>query len=192
VLETAVFESVIRVVDRLIDLLKYRQAKRRELFSAVIEPLFDDLLVMHADYMKMFDDCWQQLLDNQVPLRQIAEALRQRRQVYEGLRIKSNSIIDGLEASELAPEVRRFVQSAAYHIPDGELGPVLSTPSSLVLDRLYNSSSQLIDVKHRSGDSPEGDRRAVLDLVISTANASRKQLAWICEEYIRLRLWALK
>ena len=55
-IEAAVFQSVVKVVDRFTDLLKYRHMKRKEFFMTVIEPLFNDLLVMHADYMKMFDD----------------------------------------------------------------------------------------------------------------------------------------
>lgn len=191
-IEVAIFESVVKVVDRLTDLLKYRQGRRKELFTNVIEPLFNDLMVMHADYMKMFDDCWHQLLDNKVPLRQIAETLRQRRQVYEGLRIKSRSITDGLADADLEPEIKSFLKAAAYHIPDGELGPVMSTPSGMVLSRLYGASDSLIDTPHSANDSPNGDRKAVLDLVIATANHIRQRWGWICEEYVRVKVWALR
>ena len=190
-IESAIFESVIKVVDRLTDLLKYRQARRKELFANVIEALFNDLLVMHADYMRMFDDCWHQLLDNKVPLQEIAEALRQRRQVYDGLRVKSRAIVDGLESADLEPEIKAFLKAAAYHIPDGELGPVMSTPASMVLERLYRARDPLIDTPHRDGDSPNGARREVLDLVIATANHIRQRWGWICEEYVRVKLWAL-
>jgi hypothetical protein len=182
-IEAAVFGSVVKVVDRFVDLLKYRQGKRKEFFTTLIEPLFNDLLVMHADYMKMFDDCGSQLSDNKVPLQQIAEALRQRRQVYEGLRIKSNSIIDGLQHVDLEPEIKSFLEAAAYHIPDGELGPVNSTPASWVLSQLYSASDQLVDTK--------GGREAVLDLLSVTVNDIRQRLAWICEEYVRVKVWAL-
>src|ERR1700736_3617323 len=51
--------------------------------------------------------------------------------VYEGLRIKSQSIVNALENSELNEEVKSFLKAAAYHIPDGNLGPVPSTPADL-------------------------------------------------------------
>ena len=190
-IESVMIESVIKVVDRFSDLLKYRQERRRDLFQNLVEPLFNDLMVMHADYIKMFDDCWSQLLDNKVALQDIAASLRQRRLVYEGLRIKSRSIIGALQEYDLDDEIKKFLEAAAYHIPDGKLGPVESTPASMVLSKIYTATESLVDVPHREGNSPVGDRRRVLDLVISTCNHIRTHWAYICEEYVRVKMWSL-
>jgi hypothetical protein len=145
-------------------------------------------MIMHTDYIKMFEDCRSQLLDNKVALQEIATLLGERRVVYEGLRIKSSAIIDALAESDLDEEVKKFLTAAAYHIPDGSLGPVMSTPSSLVLHKIYSSTESLTDVPHKNGNSPVGDRRQVLDLVISTTDHIRTHWAWICEEYVRAKI----
>lgn len=191
-IEAAILESVIKVVDRLTDLLKYRHGRRKELFTAIIEPLFNDLLTMHADYMKMFDDCSQQLSHNEVPIQQIAELLRQRRQVYEGLRIKSRAIINSLATADFEPEAKSFLEAAAYHIPDGRLGPIMSTPSGMLLSRLYKSSGILIDTPPSAVNSRNSDRAALRDLVVTTTNETRSRWGSICEEYIRVKMWALR
>lgn len=191
-IESVVLGSVVKVIDRFTDLLKYRRLKRQEFFKTVIEPLFDDLMLMHTDYIKMFDDCRAQLLDNTVPLREIAEALRQRRVVYESLRIKARAISEGLEQAEMDEEVKNFLRAAAYHLPDGELGPVPSTYASLVLSRIYSVAGGLTDARQKPGDSPGGDRKEVLNLVISTSEHIRTRWAWICEEYVRVKLWSLQ
>jgi hypothetical protein len=194
-IEIAMIESVVKVLGTFTEILKYRQVKRKEFFLNVIEPLFGDLMEMHADYMKMFDECWSQLLDNKVPLEEIARSLRLRRIVYEGLRIKARAVTDALNKSDLDPEIKTFLTAASYHIPDGELGPVMSTPSGMVLSKLYSAAGSrgpLVDVPHENGTSPRGDRKEVLDLVIETSNDIRKRWAWICEEYVRVKVWSLK
>ena len=191
-IESVLIESVVKTVDRFTDLLKYRQARRKELFVTVIEPLFNDLMVMHTDYMKMFDECWSELLDNKVPLADIANALRQRRAVYVGLRVKARAITESLNSYDTQPPIKKFLSAAAYHIPDGELGPVMSTPSGMVLNRLYAASGTLVDIPHEAGNSPTGDRKEILDLVIATSNNIRTRWAWICEEYVRAKMRSLE
>jgi len=41
----------------------------------------------------MFQECWSRLLDNKVPLQNIAASLRERRAVYEGPR---SNVLAGL------------------------------------------------------------------------------------------------
>src|SRR5215472_9473127 len=99
--EAVIIESAGRIVEKLKELVTYRQQKRRDFFQNLLEPLFSDLMVMHTDYIKMFDDCSSQLLDNKVPIQEIAESLRQRRVVYESLRIKSVAVVVTLRESDL-------------------------------------------------------------------------------------------
>jgi hypothetical protein len=44
------------LVDRLIDLMRHREEKTKNLYDRVIEPIYRDLLVVHQNYMDMFDE----------------------------------------------------------------------------------------------------------------------------------------
>jgi hypothetical protein len=191
-IEAPIIGSVVKVIDKFTDLLKYRQQKRREFFQNVLEPLFNDLMVMHTDYIKMFEDCQEQLLDSNVPLHEIATSLRERRIVYETLRIKSRAIIDALRESNFDEEVKKFLTAAAYHIPDGKLGPGHLSPAATVLKNIYSTTEFLAEASQQSGNPPVNDRYEVFELVTLTVNHVRTRWASICEEYVRAKMWSLK
>jgi hypothetical protein len=44
-----------KITDRLIELVKYREEKSRRIFDKLIEPIFNDLLLIHKDYLEMFE-----------------------------------------------------------------------------------------------------------------------------------------
>ncbi len=190
-IESALFESAVRVIDRFIELLKYRQTKRKEFFLEIIEPLFNDLMVMHTDYITMFDDCRSQLFSN-APLSEVAEELRKRRSTYEGLRVKAQAITESLRTADVDPEIKRFLMVAAFHIPTGEISEVSTvTTATSILRRLY-TASELMDVPILEGRAPVGDRKDILNMVIDTSNNIRQRWAVICETYIRAKIWSLK
>jgi hypothetical protein len=191
IMEAAVYKSALKVVDKFTDLLKFRHERRREDFTTVVDPLFNDLLTMHTDYMEMFDECQAALLEGK-PLQEIANSLAQRRRIYDGLRVKSRAFIVALKDFEMDAPYKAFLTAAAYHIPDGALGPVSSTPASMILEKLYGGLT-LIDAPHRKDtSSAPGDRRHLLDAVIESSNNIRRRLSWICEEYVKAKVWSLK
>jgi hypothetical protein len=49
-------DLALAVIDRLITLAKGRIEGRKEMFGQVIEPVFADLVLIHRDYIKMFDE----------------------------------------------------------------------------------------------------------------------------------------
>jgi hypothetical protein len=54
-------DALISIIDRLIQLTEYRGKRRRRLFEDVIEPIFNDLLLIHRDYIEMFQTTWRML-----------------------------------------------------------------------------------------------------------------------------------
>jgi hypothetical protein len=122
VLESAVFESVVKVVEKFTDLLKTRHERRREFFTAVIDPVFNDLSIVHADYLKMFDECETKLRRSKAKLNDIARELAMRRIAFEGLRVKSRAVVEAVVGTNLDDEYKDFLLAAARYIPTGELG----------------------------------------------------------------------
>src|SRR5579859_4903201 len=169
--EPNMIDAVVKVLDRFIELLQYKERKRQELFNTLLQPLFEDLTVMHTDYIKMFEECRAELLDRTYPLKDVAEALRQRRIEYEGMRDKSNAFIDALKEKPFAPEVQEFLRAAAYQIPHGELGPARSTPSSMILRALYTKQ----ELSGMPGTTDIDVHDELLELVNDTVNSLREQ-----------------
>jgi hypothetical protein len=62
-------DALVSIADRLIQLKTYRDTRLKELHASLLEPLFDDLLLIHNDYMQLFDRTEQMLpsLDAAVP-----------------------------------------------------------------------------------------------------------------------------
>lgn len=50
------FDSLTKVVDYLISLKKHRRDERREMFDNIFKPIFDELMIVHADYIEMFEE----------------------------------------------------------------------------------------------------------------------------------------
>ena len=46
--------ALLSIIDRLIQLRKYRMERIEKAFKELFEPLFNDLLIIHGDYIKMF------------------------------------------------------------------------------------------------------------------------------------------
>jgi len=56
IIELGTFELLQKLADRLIELVKDREEKTKNLFDRVIEPIYRDLLSVHQNYMEMFEE----------------------------------------------------------------------------------------------------------------------------------------
>ena len=92
--------AFLSIIDRLIKLKEYRDQRVQKVFDKVLEPIFNDLLLVHRDYIQMFVKV-QGLLParNYAPqkfnssLREAADYLRQRRIEFEPARVQLRAMI---------------------------------------------------------------------------------------------------
>jgi hypothetical protein len=106
-------EALIAVIDRLIQIAQGRIAGRKEMFDRVLEPVFTDLVVIHGDYVKMFETV-REMLPPGAPkgspeLDSARTELRNRRMEYEPVRRKIEAFAQQLGSARLPAEERAFV-----------------------------------------------------------------------------------
>jgi hypothetical protein len=54
-------DLLIRIIDRLIQLKEYRDSRLQELHEKIFQPTFEELMAVHRDYMKLFEETRQRL-----------------------------------------------------------------------------------------------------------------------------------
>jgi hypothetical protein len=134
-------DALISIIDRLIQLTKYRADRLRTVFTELFEPLFNDLLMVHGDYIGMFQhtlDClpwnltaevWDSKKitpeDRREAFRKAIEQLRARRKQFAPIRAKIRAISDELKPTleKSTPEVRGFVDAVLSYFPRGDVDP---------------------------------------------------------------------
>ena len=103
-------EALLAVIDRLIQIVQTRIAGRKEMFDRVLEPVFNDLVVIHGYYIRMFDEVSERLHPNNPSELNAARAeLRRRRLEFEPVRRKVEALMNQLESTQLPVEERAFV-----------------------------------------------------------------------------------
>jgi len=135
-------EALIAIVDRLISLLQGRIAGRKELFDRILEPTFNDLLLVHGDYISLFEAGRQSAFPEDSPpakdsqeytvrLEATKAVLLRSRLVLEPVRTKIRAVADQLLHVSLPPEEKDFVAAVLRYFPTGD--PRLSRSHGLNL-----------------------------------------------------------
>lgn len=118
-------EALLKIIDRLIEIKKGRIESRRQMFDMVLQPTFDDLLAVHGDYIKMFQQLMVFTGDERpsVVAKRIVKAkeqLRTNRLEFEPVREKIRVIARQLAKQKLPDEESAFVRAVLEYFPSGE------------------------------------------------------------------------
>lgn len=170
-------QALLQIIDRLIRLAEGRLESRKEVFSSVLEPTFNDLLLIHRDYIAMFEQL--QVFRGAIPeddseiqrrLQSSKTQLHQRRIEFEPVRQKVRALVATIAHRKLPVEERRFVDAVLRYFPSADP----SLPQS--------AATTVLEYLERAAP-------AELDLLID-ATLQRHRNAWsdVCSEYAALRI----
>jgi hypothetical protein len=145
---------IISILDKLIKLKEYRDQRVQKVFQQVLEPIFNDLLSVHRDYIKMFEKAKTMLPTPDLSwkefhrgLSEAADFLKEKRVEFEPARIKLKlmlgEIIGDTEASShkvsFGAQADSFIDNvASYFQSEKGMAYVLTTRYELPLKRLKN------------------------------------------------------
>lgn len=176
-------EALLKIIDRLIELKRGRILGRKEIFDRVIEPTFNELVLVHGDYIKMFEDLrvytasWSGLASELTGRAEKAKSeLRSRRSEFEPIRQKIRAFATGLASSQLPNEEKGFVDAVIRYFPSGEPSLPQSSATTVLgyldqdlkpedLDTLVSKTIQ----RHRNAWSDVTTAFAKLKIAVASA-----------------------
>jgi hypothetical protein len=193
-IESLVLDAALKIADKFADLLKFRREKRREFFTTMLEPIFSDLSIVHANYLVMFQECSAKLRDHSIPIQEIIRNLAQQRVQYEGLRIKIASFDRELQASKLPGPYRQFLDCLIFNVPDGLLttkyaGSFANGIVRALQEATASEFSRILSGEH--GDIVQSERENLLGSVEATADFLKERWAQTCEKFAAAQVFSL-
>jgi hypothetical protein len=188
-------EILLKLIDRIIDLKKYQVERLQKTFRDVLDPLFNDLLSVHGDYVRMFEDVRAELTATgilsgearQHKLLEIAESLRRQRLEFEPVRDKLTALTrelrSGIYAGSLSfecPEADEFVAAILQYFPRADLSTRTSRSSVLLVAIQTGAIITAAQVTR--------DGKSLPELVDATIEDCRQKWQSVCDAYAKLKL----
>jgi hypothetical protein len=176
-------DTLIQILDRLIQLLRVRGKRRARRFQELWEPTFRELRDVHGDYLAMFQACKQNLVriknneSDGVPVRgleEIASELRRRRLEFEPVRRQLIALINHTQNLELDDGAHEFLNAILWYFPTGanRSVPTWATETIARLEALLMSVENVEGAKSLLRPSID----STLDYVSDTMRHQRR--AW--------------
>ena len=145
-IEVAVLKSLVDVTDRIITWVDYRNSKANQRFAQLLEPIFNDLLVIHNDYLVMFNKVLSMLPAAEEETRltpkevdqaiEAASWLAENRLKFVTLREKMRAVANAATQVSLPKHENDFVAAMADYFSELSLFSGNSTPSNRLKEGL--------------------------------------------------------
>ena len=197
----AVVKSLIDVVDRLIKLVDYGDSKANQRFGQLLEPIFDDLVLVHNDYLAMFTKVRSMLPANDretllksEEVNRACEAttwLTENRLNLATLRDKIRTLSNEAAKVSLPKEENDFVVAIVEYFSVLSLFHAHKTPSTVLKENLEEFVKEANSLVPNDADLLQSARRiaSMIDYLLYEQEASWKD---ILRQFARLKVAAAK
>ena len=177
-------EAIIKVIDRLIQLRSIKDTRDRIVFDKIIEPSFNELLIIHSDYIRLFTedrgmfDSYQD--DVECGIKKLIAYLESRRIELEPVRVRLSKLAEKLENDNIKPEFKSYIATVrSYFVFDPKLFPDLGK----------SLSSQLIDRLKQYQQIPRTPLPGEVDHMLGLRiRHTRTKWAEVCEEFAHAKI----
>ena len=188
-------DVLIKIIDKLIDLIKGRIQGRKDMFEKVIDPIFNDLLLIHGDYIKMFEHAKWLLpgyleggrgyrasgggsgepgrgsKEYEKRLEDAINEIKKRRLEFEPVRSKVRTITKKLGKKTFPKEETKFIKSVLAYFPTAD-PKVLTSSASNILEYLDEHPNEL----------------QLAGVIGDTIHRHKESWSDVCEAYAELKI----
>ncbi len=201
-MEITIIKPWLAVIDRLIQLCTYKNKREISIFEGVLTPVFEDLLLIHGDYIRMFEEVAGLLPEFGTSIwysadegtrywwgekcKKAAEVLRCKRLMFEPVRTELGAIVKELKDINLSPEASEFVERVIDYFPTGYLESY-TNESAYLLEKL-NYWSNNLTVEQSNVESNTIEPNGMHAFLQVTISSHRNKWSEVCEAFARLKL----
>ena len=184
----------VEVVDRLIEILKARKRKKRELFDEVIEPTFAEVQCVVEAYFVFFSRARQGLerAERQSDYRLLVKDLSDKRRDFQAVRLKIAELTKALRAKARAEPVRHFAEAVdelfEATLIKASVLKLPAAPTPQVIRRGASARSALLD---RIDFGLRDSKRALLSYCDERLEKLEAAFTRVAGHYATLRLHSL-
>jgi hypothetical protein len=181
-------DAFVKVVEKLIELATYREQRDQRLFKELVTKLFDDMQIVHTDYLHILEECARELM-REKPLTHVAETLSRHRLQHEALRRRLRETAKVLEENQrLSQEYREFFGSISdYFTMSNSAGIRTTSLSSAILgiaEKEIRKGRSMSD--QEVGFGIRMVHNELILLVLDYFEHTRRYWQLLCESYAKL------
>ena len=170
-------DSVIKLTEKVTELLKYRSERRARRFANIIQPMYEDLKAIHQDYLRIFEGASIDLQSDR-PFAEIATFFKTRRIEEEAER---RAILEHArtfaEDARLA-DFRLFFRSVIEYFTDTPFSGD-NTPSNRLALALGSAAveERFAESLHSLGDDRRGELASAIELSVRMLRRNWEQVS---------------
>jgi len=187
-------EAFLKIIDRLITLRNIEQNRRKELFEKILEPVFNDLLLVHGDYLEMFLELERGLsnsheINNKTSdiLERLRNNLKEKRSQFEPVRVKLREFINALNETKLCEEEEYFLYSVVSYFPKGKLIEHFTASTYIIskIDAILDGISDTEELEYYD----DGMKLSLIENAIRlTINEQKDNWSNACVNFAKLKI----
>jgi hypothetical protein len=174
-------DILLKILDRLIQLVKLRKERKEKIFKELVLPIFDDLLLVQRDYIKMFEKASDDIL-NGIELTKIIRNLEYDRLKFEPVRTKLYFLANEFLGSEISSDIDYFIDSVIKYFPVGDIEwPSLCKQS---MRDFSWATSLILELKFHFIALPEDDKQRCISRFITY---QRQRWEMVCDAFAKCK-----
>jgi hypothetical protein len=193
-----VIDGFLQLLDRLIDLLEAKKRRKRELFSEIIEPIFNEVQPVVDEYFKFFQEARQRLQKAKATdYRRLVQELTKERKDFHSVRVKVTHLTEAIreqtrleQVKEFAKAVEELFDATVISKPTREQPGVKRQVSSQIRRSPGTKRKELIDRLEKAREVPV-EKEALLRYIDEALEAIDEAFSKVAARYATLRLASL-